>query len=267
VRTLKLKSLEGKQGDEGTIVTMDMQAWALTPHTLTRFESPEMKRRRECSRDADSIGTSGDAQSCADQPGRFAPAAEVPAGQGAPRPGDSVDGASEGEEMRFYSADETIIRDCYDKLLDGLDRMGSYLESGLLKPAELQPYFKYWVQDMASPATDDLSALWNVCLFSFMLVYGHEGTVLLFAHFGHDVTADGPLFKGFVGKLESAAVNETPTENGVHVRAREMKALDRRKGYLQRALELRVAARSALAKYPLLTARLATLRREMKQAR
>jgi hypothetical protein len=248
VRTLKLKALDGKEDDEGTVVTMEMQAWALTPHTLTGSPSPEMEK----------VAT----QYKSSNPSDSVPTAEAATDSNPATSDSSTDGSMEGKNLRVYSSEETIIRDCYDKLLDGLDRMGSYLESGLLKPAELQPYFKYWIEDLVSTAQDDLSALWNVCLFTYTLVYGHEGTIVLFAHYGHDVTPDGWLFAGFIEMLRRT---DTKLEGNITELERE-RILTRRAAYLTRALELQVAAMDAVRASPSLASRVEQLCKPGKKA-
>jgi hypothetical protein len=239
VRTLKLKALDGKKDDEGTVVTMEMQAWALTPHTLTGSPSPEMEKMVAEYKSSNLP----------------VPTAEAAKDSTPVASDSSTDGSMEGKNLRVYSGEETIIRDCYDKLLDGLDRMGSYLESGLLKPAELLPYFEYWIEDMVSTAQDDLSALWNVCLFTYTLVYGHKGTIVLFAHYGHDVTPDGEHFAGFVEMLRRT---DTKLEGNITELERE-RILKRRAAYLKRALELQVAATDIARASPSLASRVEQL--------
>jgi hypothetical protein len=112
----------------------------------------------------------------------------------------SIDEATLGK----FSPDEALIRDCYDALLDRLDRLGSYLETGLLLPSEMRPYLRYYIDDLAAQAGNPTQALWNVTLFTYVHVYHFSGIPTLFKKFGHDISPDGSIFQGFVNEVDNA---------------------------------------------------------------
>jgi hypothetical protein len=101
-----------------------------------------------------------------------------------------------------FSSNEALIRDCYDALLDRLDRLGSYLETGLLSPADIRPYLGYYVDELAAPAANATEALWNLTLFTYVRFYHFRGIPILFERFGHDISPGGSVFQGFMKKVD-----------------------------------------------------------------
>jgi hypothetical protein len=57
----------------------------------------------------------------------------------------------EREPKTSFTHAEAAIRDPYDALLDGFERLASYVKMGLVEVASLRPYIGYWVDDIASP--------------------------------------------------------------------------------------------------------------------
>ncbi|MGO9838247.1 MAG: hypothetical protein ACLP1X_29045 [Polyangiaceae bacterium] len=116
---------------------------------------------------------------------------------------DELTSSRDGESMRAYSPEETIIRDCYDTLLDGLDRLGSYLQGELISAKDLRPYLGYWIDDIASPTSNQQYALWCVCLLTYIYAYHYTGVAILFREFGYDISPEGTIFNGFVKNVGS----------------------------------------------------------------
>jgi hypothetical protein len=135
----------------------------------------------------------------------------------ATRPAASSGDSSDGGTHSFSEA-ETAIRDCYDALLDGLDRLGSYLEAGLISAHDVRPYIGYWINDIAKPTKDPDYALWCVCFLTYVYYYHFDGVPILFRALNHDIRPDGEIFEGFVqgvkqqddralaSKLQAAAI-------------------------------------------------------------
>jgi hypothetical protein len=111
-------------------------------------------------------------------------------GERAPGPQDARDGAN----LRVYSREEALIRDCYDALLDRMERLGAYLEGGLLSVTDVAPYVSYYINDIAATTTDAIEALWTISLFTYVHFYHFTKVPVLFREFNHDISPNGSLF-------------------------------------------------------------------------
>jgi len=121
-----------------------------------------------------------------------------------PLKGSDVEASGEGA----FSKEESAIRDSYDSFLDGLERMGSWVSSGLVGPDELDPYIGYWIRDIAAPTDDPEDAAWNACLFMYIDTYGYEKVRELFLHFGYDITPEGALYRRFVEGIRDVQLRD-----------------------------------------------------------
>jgi hypothetical protein len=65
-----------------------------------------------------------------------------------------------------FKQPEVAIRDCYDALLDGLERFASYAQTGLISVSSLRPYIGYWIEDIASPTDNREDAAWCATLLT-----------------------------------------------------------------------------------------------------
>ena len=90
---------------------------------------------------------------------------------------------------------ELQIRDSYDKFLDFLERFGSYLQSHLVNVKELNPYLRYWVEDIVEFTENPAEAAWTCALLVYIEFYGYEGVKYLFASYGFDISVNGKLFE------------------------------------------------------------------------
>ena len=93
-----------------------------------------------------------------------------------------------------FSMEETRIRDSYDRFLDHLERFASYLESGLVSKAELDPYLRYWIDDIAELTQNPTDAAWTCALLAYIQFYDFTKVQLLFAKYGHPIEVPGPVF-------------------------------------------------------------------------
>lgn len=103
-----------------------------------------------------------------------------------------------------FTARQGHIRDCYDALLDGFERFGSHVTSGLVEPRQIRPYLGSWIDDISAPARSDDDALWCACLLAYISFYRFEGVIGLFDRFDKDIRFDGPIAKGFLEKVEAS---------------------------------------------------------------
>ena len=58
-----------------------------------------------------------------------------------------------------------------DAFLDGLERFASYISTGLISVADLRPYLKYWIDDIAAQTDDPLDAEWTCSFVSYVDYY------------------------------------------------------------------------------------------------
>jgi hypothetical protein len=169
-RDLKLAALDDPTNETPTLVTLEMQCRALMPHTIV--DSAGM---RVTSPDEEVVALNN-----------------------------RESGVSNDGLMRAFTREETIIRDCYDSLFDCWSYINYFLESGLIRVPELQPYLRYWIDAIAERTSDPRYALWNVCLFSYVRVYQFDGVTGLFDHYGYDIRPDGELFKSFMAVVDDS---------------------------------------------------------------
>jgi hypothetical protein len=111
------------------------------------------------------------------------------------------------KEKEGYSAEEVRIRDAYDELLDGLERFASNMKAGLVTRKQLNPYLKYWVQDIAEFTKDKEDALWTCAFMVYVQFYGFRHVQWLFKKYGSKISVDSKLFN----KQAALIADEHPT--------------------------------------------------------
>ena len=184
-RKIKLRSIDDPAEKERTLVTYGMQSEALLPHT---FKSSPGGSAESTSKSGSFVVLRSEARST------IAPMEE------AERP----DATADGIGLRSYSSDEALIRDCYDGLLDRFDRLGSYLETGLMSASDLEPYVGYYIHEIAAPTRNPTEALWSVTLLTYVHFYHYIGVITLFEMLGHDISPGGSIFEGFVDNIDQS---------------------------------------------------------------
>jgi hypothetical protein len=115
--------------------------------------------------------------------------------------------ALEPHSLRLRSSDQTqpgyrpctdveaSIRDTYDALLDGLERLSAFADSGLFRETELSPYLSYWVGDISSSEGLVHDRRWRLSLLAYFHFYRFLGVQRLFARLGKDITIAGPVWQ------------------------------------------------------------------------
>jgi len=96
--------------------------------------------------------------------------------------------------MSKFSTEEAKIRDSYDRFLDYLERFASYLQSKLVSVRELDPYLRYWIEDIASYTENPDDAVWTCALMTYIEFYGFSKVQDLFQRYGHNISRSGELF-------------------------------------------------------------------------
>ena len=95
---------------------------------------------------------------------------------------------------------ETLLRDWFNKMLNGLEHFGYFIESGLFTEKELQPWLNYWIKLIADPAyrRPGASKFYDA-LYSYIHHSGFSGVQKLFERFDYRILpspyADNDLVK------------------------------------------------------------------------
>jgi hypothetical protein len=95
---------------------------------------------------------------------------------------------------RLFTLQEAAIRDSYDRLLDGLERFASYIQTRLVTKEDLEPYLGYWIRDIASDGEDEIEVCWTFILFVYIDFYDFSGVQKLFRLNGADIAFSSERF-------------------------------------------------------------------------
>lgn len=89
--------------------------------------------------------------------------------------------------LRQYQI-ETALRDWFNKLLNGLEHFGYFIESGMFTEKELQPWLNYWIKLIGDPAyrRPGASKVYDA-LYSYIHHSGFFGVQKLFERFGYRI--------------------------------------------------------------------------------
>jgi len=97
-----------------------------------------------------------------------------------------------------FTQSEAAIRDCYDAFLDGLERFGSYLQTGLTDVRSLRPYIGYWIDDISSRTENADDAAWCAALLTYISFYRFDGVLWLFDAFGSGIRPSSSTYISFL---------------------------------------------------------------------
>ena len=87
-----------------------------------------------------------------------------------------------------FTPKEVVIRDCFDRLLDRLERFESYIEAGLISAKELKPYLGYWIEIIANRESKRKPQDFYTSLWSYIDEYDFHGVQRLARRFDRDIT-------------------------------------------------------------------------------
>jgi hypothetical protein len=104
--------------------------------------------------------------------------------------GNSVDAETlEGykKKLRQYHI-ETGLRDWFNKMLNGLEHFGYFVESGMFTADEIRPWMIYWLRLIADQEykRQDASKFYDQ-LYTYIHRYGFSGVIKLFERFGYRI--------------------------------------------------------------------------------
>lgn len=83
---------------------------------------------------------------------------------------------------------ETEIRDWFNKMLNGLEHFGYFVESGMFTASEIRPWMIYWIRLIADRAykRPDASKFYDQ-LYTYIHEYGFSGVIKLFESFSYRI--------------------------------------------------------------------------------
>jgi hypothetical protein len=117
---------------------------------------------------------------------------------------DGTEASIHGTEASIhkFSTEEAAIRDCYDALLDGLERFASYVQTNLIDSVSLRPYLGYWIDDIHASTKDPADAAWSAALLTYITFYRYNGVLRLFREFDRDISCSTPTYRGFLAGMQ-----------------------------------------------------------------
>lgn len=101
-----------------------------------------------------------------------------------------------------FTPSEARIRDCYDGLLDGLERLSSYVQTGLVEISALRPYIGYWIDDIHSSSENKMDCAWAGALLTYINFYRYQGVLWLFSEFGREIGPSSDAYRGFLKNMQ-----------------------------------------------------------------
>lgn len=91
-----------------------------------------------------------------------------------------------GPQGGTFSGVEVVVRDAFDRFLDGLEQCDHFIEGKLVKPHDFRPYLHYWLELMGDPGSRRDPAV-REAFFRFAQTYRYEGALRLFRRYGYRV--------------------------------------------------------------------------------
>jgi len=115
------------------------------------------------------------------------------------------------EALRQYQI-ETSLRDWFNKLLNGLEHFGYFLESGLFSEEELWPWLRYWIKLIADPAyrRPGASKFYDA-LYSYIHDSGFFGVQRLFERYDYRILPSPYKDTDLIGMLSSRRQSQNNT--------------------------------------------------------
>jgi hypothetical protein len=78
-----------------------------------------------------------------------------------------------------FDEDEAAIRDIFDRYLDRLERINSFVEARLLSIKDVTPYLRYWAREIVLAQASDRTVKRIVQLRRFIRDYDYQGVQAL----------------------------------------------------------------------------------------
>jgi len=90
----------------------------------------------------------------------------------------------------MFTDEETIIRQTMDEFLVKLSMFQSYIDSKLIKPKDLEPYFSYWIKLIGNKDAERKSIACFNQLWRFINYYDYNQIIKLFKNFDYDIVTE-----------------------------------------------------------------------------
>lgn len=94
-----------------------------------------------------------------------------------------------------FTSIEARIRDNYDFYLTRLDRLATFVKSGLFTAAELEPFISYWIEVISKAENSEKDGPWRAALLTYINYYNYAGVLHLFECYGKNIRPNGTLFQ------------------------------------------------------------------------
>jgi hypothetical protein len=91
------------------------------------------------------------------------------------------------EAVDGYLTHEALIRDCFDRLFDGLVRFSNFVEADLISMDELRPYLRYWMCSISGTKQDYHCSDFYTLLHNYIIYYDFTEARSLIESFGYVV--------------------------------------------------------------------------------
>jgi hypothetical protein len=91
------------------------------------------------------------------------------------------------EAVEGYRTHEALIRDCFDRLFDGLVRFSNFVEADLISLDELRPYLRYWMRSISGTKQDYHCPDFYTLLHNYIIYYDFTEARQLIESFDYKV--------------------------------------------------------------------------------
>jgi len=89
-----------------------------------------------------------------------------------------------------YSEEMMAILDSFDAFFDGVQRFGSLIESGLIKPKQLDPFLGHWIDIIGDERNDRKGSETREAIWTYIDKNSYRGIQRLFDTYGRPITSD-----------------------------------------------------------------------------
>lgn len=91
-----------------------------------------------------------------------------------------------------FSDAEALVRDDFSEFLDWLERFETFIQAGLVKVQEFQPYLDYWLNILGNPHSGRKAIAFYTALSEFLNTYSYARTRQLLSRYGYPIDPPPP---------------------------------------------------------------------------
>ena len=107
------------------------------------------------------------------------------------------------DPIDYYTRAQVVIRDCYDRFLDGLETLASYAKTDLVELASMKPYIGYWMEEMQSASGSKADAAWRAALLTYIAFYRYKDVLWLFEAYGYNIRVTDETYRELLATMEN----------------------------------------------------------------